>query len=206
MAVMLQALKLPNADLYDRDARNDPFLSEYAEARTLALTEPEAAIRSMEALASKGSVMAILYVADALQTGWIYGTKHPERAEDWYRVAAEAGSSRALHELGVTQRHRGDFDAAVSSITSAISQNYPPAINAMAIMKFRGLGVPRDREEARALWVRAADLGHAPSSRNLAMAYLNGVFGWWRVPLGLLELVRSTALYAVAEPYSDRRR
>jgi TPR repeat protein len=203
---MLHALKLPNGDLYDRDARSDPFLSEYAEARALAFTEPEAAIKSMEALAFKGSIMAILYVADAMQTGWIYGTKYPERAEGWYRVAAEAGSSRALHELGLTQRDRGDFDAAVSSITSAISANYPPAINSMAIMKYRGLGVPRDREEARALWARAADLGHAPSSRNLAMAYLNRAFGWWRVPLGLLELVRSTALYAVSERYSDRRR
>jgi TPR repeat protein len=206
LAIMLNALELSESDVYDRDARRDALLGEYVEARALAFTDPHAAIASMEALAFRGSIMAILYVADAIQTGWIYGTKYPERAEAWYKVAAEGGSSRALHELGRTQRARGDFDAALSSIASAISQNYPPAINSMAIMKYHGEVVPRDREEAKALWTRGARLGHPPSSRNLGMAYLDGAFGWWRVPLGVLELVRSAALYAASERYSDRRR
>ena len=199
-------MKLKNGELYDRDVLTDSYLNEYEDSVALALAEPAVAIARMEALAFKGSIMAILYVADAMRTGWIYGEKYLERAEGWYQVAVNAGSVRALHNLGLTQRDRGDDGSAIANISAAISKNYPPAMNSMATMKFRGEVVAKDLEGARMLWKRASSLGHVPSSRNLAAAYSNGKFGWYRVPLGLIISVRAAIQSANASLYSDRLR
>ncbi|MDB5492720.1 MAG: hypothetical protein JWP86_57, partial [Phenylobacterium sp.] len=154
-------------ELYDSDARDDPFIAEYERARdSLHTSEWRRRLEELEQLAYRGSIMSILLVSDAMRDGWMYDQDLPG-AEAWYRVAVESGSARGLFGLGLTHLLMGRFSEAVQDLEAAIARNYPPAYNALAGIYFRGDGVPVDRPRARHLWRKGAAMGHLPAKRNL---------------------------------------
>lgn len=174
---------------YDLDARNDPFLSEYERARGLVGTPDwRNGVQELERLAYGGSLMSMLLVADAMRSGWMYDQDLPG-AEAWYRVAADSGSARGLFGLGVTYLLMDRFSEAIQNLESAIARDFPPALNALAGIYYRGDGVPVDRQRALDLWLRGASLGHLPSKRNLVQQSIRGRFGPWRLAVGILTLL-----------------
>ena len=69
---------------------------------------------------------------------------------------------------------RGDFAAAVKLYRRAADQGHADAANSLAIMYFRGNGVPYDDTEAARWFLRAAELGDANAQRNIGNAYRFG--------------------------------
>jgi TPR repeat protein len=101
------------------------------------------------------------------------------------------------------------FSEAIQDLEAAIARNYPPALNALAGIYFRGDGVPVDRRRALNLWRRGASLGHLPSKRNLVQQSLRGRLGPWRFVLGVIGLLPvATELSTVkaTNRYPDRLR
>ncbi|WP_397402191.1 tetratricopeptide repeat protein [Phenylobacterium sp.] len=198
-----------NQDLYDLDARNDPFLAEYEKARDLLQTsEWRRGLQEIERLAYGGSIMSILLVSDAMRAGWMYD-QDLSGAEAWYRTAVDSGSARGLFGLGLTYLLMDRYVEAIRQLEAAIDRNYPPALNALAGMYFRGDGVPIDVRRAVKLWRKGASLGHLPSKRNLVQQSLRGRLGPWSYVLGaisLLPVVVEMAIVRTTNRFTDRLR
>ena len=200
-----------HSELYDVDARNDPFLAEYGRARSLLFgSDWRRGLDEMEGLAHRGSLMSMLFVADAMRVPWGYEQDLPE-AEAWFRVAVESGSARGLFGLGLTHLQMGRFSDAIQDLEAAIARDFPPAYNALAGMHFRGDGVPIDRQRALGLWRRGASLGHLGAKRDLIHELIHGRYGLLGRVEGILkvlplaiEIVRIRN--ANANVYTDRLR
>ncbi len=199
----------PEDDPYDVDARVDPYITEYERARDLLHTsEWLQGVKALEELAYRGSIMSILLVADAMRIGWIYD-RDLSGAEAWYRVAIDLGSARGIFGLGLTHLQMGRFAEARHDLEMAIERNYPPALNSLAGIYFRGDGVSVDKKLALELWRRGASLGHIPAKRNIMRESLNGRLGPWNFIRGLLKFVPialEIAKMKEVNQYSDRLR
>lgn len=198
----------PPADLYDVDARIDPFFAEYERARdALYGADWLEGVEEIERLAHRGSIMSILLVADAMRVGgWIYD-QDLSGAEAWYRVAIDSVSARGLFGLGLTHLLMGRFTEAIGELEAA-AEVFPPAYNALAGIYFRGDGVLVNKQKARQLWLKGSALGHLPARRNLCRLRLHGRIGFRERLAGLLD-VMPLAFELVeikASPYTDRMR
>jgi TPR repeat protein len=200
----------PESDLFDVDAREDPLLAEYKHARDLILGgDWQRGLPELEELANRGSIMSILLIADAMRAGWMYSKDLP-RAEAWYRVAVKSGSARGLFGLGLTHLLMGRYSEAIQELEEASdARNFPPALNTLAGIYFRGDGVKVDRRRALNLWRRAASLGHLPAKQNLLIQCSCGQFGpWWFVwsIINLLPFIIEMSISRTSNPYTDRLR
>jgi len=194
---------------YDVDARNDPLLADYVQARDLLHTADwRVGLRELEQLAHRGSIMSMLLVSDAMRDGWMYDQDLPG-AEAWYRVAVRSGSARGLFGLGLTHLLMGRFAEAIQDLEEAVARDFPPALNALAGIYFRGDGVPVDRRKALDLWRRGASLGHLPAKRNLVQQSIHGRLGASRIIEGLMALLPFACEWVTVRrtsPYTDRLR
>ena len=175
--------------LYDMDGRSDPFFVDYERARD-ALNGPSwhDGLIELEELARRGSIMSMLFVADAMRDGWKYDQDLPG-AEAWYSVAVESGSARGLVGLGLTYLLMGRFSEAIENIEGAIARTYPPAYNSLAGIYFRGDGVPINRPRALELWRQGAAFGHLPAKRNLILQLVYGSNGFQGRIEGVLKIL-----------------
>lgn len=152
--------------------------------------------------------MSILLVADAMRDGTLYD-RDLCGAERWYKVAVESGSVRGLVGLALTHLLMGRVQDAVRELESAIELGYPPAMNALAGVLFRGDGGLRDEARAFSLWRRAARLGHIHAKRHLISQSWKGKLGWRglveSIPL-YITLVVDVFTVMFRDRYSDRLR
>jgi TPR repeat protein len=195
-------------ELYDVDARRDPLIEEYVQARDLVHRDWRKALQDLEALSHRGSIMSILYVSDCMQRGQGYETDLPG-AERWYRVAVASGSARGVWGLAMTHLLMRKYDLAIEGLELAISQSYPPAINSLAGIYFRGDGVPVDKSKSLKLYLRGTSLGHFYSKRNLVALSMRGSFGFWRAlvsPWVFITLVVDVICIFSTNRYTDRLR
>lgn len=164
--------------LFDVDVDNDPLFGEYERSRAL-INGPDRrrALKELEILAHRGSIMSLFFVSDAMRDGWEYDQNLP-RAEAWYRVAVESGSARGIFSLGLTHLLMHRFDEAIEELEAAISRDYPPAYNSLAGVYLRGDGVPVDRQRAIKLLRKGSMLGHLPAKRNLIRQLIHGSCGF----------------------------
>lgn len=199
----------PSNELFDVDARNDPFFAEYRRALELLQgSDWRRGLEDMERLAHEGSLMSMLLVSDAMREGWMYKQDLPG-AENWYRVAVESGSARGLYGLGLTHLLMGRVGDAIQELEAAIARDFPPAYNALACIYFRGDGVPSDHQRALSLWRKGTRLGHLPARRNLLQQRLHGRYGFsgrvagWR---DLLPYAFEVVAARRTNRYTDRMR
>jgi TPR repeat protein len=195
-------------ELYDAEVRADPYLDEYVRARDLMATDRIQAIKDMEALAHRGSVLSMFFVADAVRDGYIY-ERDLSCAERWYEAAAAAGWARGLTGLALTHLLMGRTEEAVKELEAAIEDNYPPAMNTLAGIYFRGDGGFTDKSKALALWKRGASLGHFHAKRHLIDQSLHGKFGFWRRLMAVPQIASLIADHISihgTNPYTDRLR
>ena len=94
-----------------------------------------------------------------------------------YEAAAEAGSAEAQVRLAYLLDYAEENDKAVHWYRAAADQDYPDGIAGLAGMYAKGEGVPQDQEQARELFVKAAEAGHAGAIRVLIKAYDKGELG-----------------------------
>lgn len=192
-----------------RNELHDPFLKEYESACDLLKTsEWRTGLDQLERLSHQGSIMSILFVADALRDGWKYDQDF-SAAEAWYLVAIDFGATRGLLGLGLTYLLMGRFDEALQNLEKAAECNYAPAHNALAGMYFRGDGVPVDKKRALELWKKAVSLGHLPAQRHIIQQSIHGHYGFFARLKGYLNLF--PVAWEITEtktknPYNDRFR
>jgi len=122
-----------------------------------------------------------------------------ERAEYWYRRGYEAGSTRAMLDLGKVLAARGDIIGAEEVFSRGAADNWGPALFWLAWYRMkRRLG--RGRDQTLALLERAATKGSPAAKWILARSLSRGRFGIGGVPRGLKLMWASNAeRFAVVE-------
>lgn len=109
----------------------EPDLNELRRAVDELSSDPLKALRDLERLANRGSLASMLYIGQAYESGSA-GHANLERAEEWYRRAADAGQIRAVFALGDLCRRRGDHAAARVTYERGAAAGYSPSMRAMA--------------------------------------------------------------------------
>jgi TPR repeat protein len=176
---------------FDLDEKMDPFFDEYQEALVHAMSDRPAAIEIIEKLAKSGSILSILYIADSLRTGWIYG-KDLIAAEEWYRIAISSGSNRGQYGLGLVYHAAAKYDQAILEFESSASKQYPPSMFMLGWMYYFGQSVDVCFNKAKFWWLEGAIRGHYNSMKYLSDLIISGKFGLFRLPIGYLWRIRAT--------------
>ena len=197
-----------SAHLYDQEQKTDPYFREYSDAVARLSTEWRQATLDLKELAYRGSMMSMLYIADVKMRGWKIPQDLPG-AESWFEAACKSGSLRGRCGLALTHLLMGKFSRAIDELEEVVADGYPPAMNSLAGIYFRGDGVDVDKKKAYALWRRGASLGHFHSSRHLFQQSIRGQFGaaaFIRAPLVFLSAFFKVFPALASNSHSDRMR
>ena len=126
---------------------------------------------------SDGAIAAALERADcasaARRLGVAYargelGLERDERrAAALYKAAAARGDAAAQHNLGLMYMSGGKAPKALKWFRAAAAQDHAPSLYNLATAYAFGTGVPRDADEAAALYLRASLLGSADAAYAL---------------------------------------
>src|SRR6478752_6407261 len=122
---------------------DEPDLDELRRLHGLLSTDPGRALAGLKELADRGSLMSMVYVANAYRKG-IGTSVDTSRSEDWYRRAAAAGSALASYELGRICLDAKDYEGAHREFSDSAAKEYPPSMNLLAMMYVHGKGVDVD--------------------------------------------------------------
>ncbi|WP_044873827.1 tetratricopeptide repeat protein [Pseudomonas sp. LFM046] len=143
------------------------------ELRERLAMDPRQAARTILAAARDGALEAQTLLGQILLDG--NGIERdPALARTWFRIAAERGDAMARNMLGrcLEQGWGGevDLEGAAREYRLALEAGLDWAMYNYAGLLATGRGVARDQHRAFALYLQAAELGHA-KSMNLAGRY-----------------------------------
>ncbi len=77
-------------------------------------------------------------------------------------------------DSGVAALKRGDYATAFQEMHPLAEQGNPVAQYNVALMYFKGRGVPQNSAEAERWYTKSAEQGNTGAQRNLGFMYLNG--------------------------------
>jgi len=112
------------------------------------------------------------------------------RAMGLLRTSADAGHAPSQSLLAYILDNAGFNDEAVAYYRKAAAQGDPEGEFGLGSMYAAGEGVRRDPAEARKWITRAAERGHTPAIRLLALAYIKGELGVDEAERGSAEALR----------------
>jgi TPR repeat protein len=185
-------------DDYDLLAR-EPDLERLRSAHALLSTNIAEGMVELEVLANAGSIMGMLYLAQAYELG--QNADHV-KAERWYRLAFERGSATALFSLGSIYYKRKDYVAAEKMFAEGASKNDAPSMYWLASIYLSTQSGPEKSEQARILLEDATKRGQVHAKHGLGLLYLKGRFGMKNIPRGLW-LFLTGIIDAVRVTYRD---
>lgn len=169
----------------------DPHLQEYLAAGKALERSRADAFQIFESLALQGSVLSMLFLADAIRRGDGYRIDL-EKSEGWYKHAASLGSGRAMYGLGLVHLARRDLPNAFEAWRSAGERGCGAAMWVLGRVHLHGDGgVAPDAGVARAFFEQGSSLGHVWSTRSLALLLMTGRFGLSQRLRGYLEYLGS---------------
>jgi len=141
--------------------------------------EPARAEAIWTPLAELGDRLSLYALGKLYDAGGPGFAPDPERAAEWYRRAAAAGSTDARNNLALLYAEgRGverDPAAAAELWRRAAAAGHPQAQYNLAMAHYEGLGVPQSLEEAAVWFRRAADNGLPEGQFALAELYRLGI-------------------------------
>jgi TPR repeat protein len=152
------------------------------EAYELLSTDREHALAPLEELAGRGSVLSMLYLAQT------YGAEpggDRAKAEKWYRLAYERGSSTALFALGSLYYRERNYDEAEKIFKDGASKNDGVSMYWLAstyVVDTRHTGKSAEIKE---LLERSMALGQVYAQHDLGLFLLKGRYGLKNIPRGL---------------------
>jgi TPR repeat protein len=170
--------------------------------------DPRGTIKKLENYAADGSVQSMVYLGFAYQGGLVV-ERDWEKAELWYRRAADRGSIDASFRLATLLIERKQYNQARALLDGLAAKEFAPALYTLGQLYAGGRGIGKNIDLSRELWSRAAQAGHLPSKRNLSFLLMRGRFGILKIPIGFLMWVRGVieaALVFSENPKSDRLR
>ena len=136
-----------------------------------------AAQKWYEAAAAKGNADALFILGSVLMASSHVTNK--DNAVDFFRRAAEKGSSRAAYNLGLAylQGQVAPKEPALAAewFEKAADRAQPDALYALATLYRDGNGVARDPIEAARLLQRASELGNPVATTEFGIAVFNGI-------------------------------
>lgn len=140
---------------------------------------PAKTLAELRAAAKSGEPQALLDLADELAYGAEATAESQAESATWYRRAAEKGSDRGQHHLGLLQWNGEGVEKnraeAVKWFRRAADQGYDSAQYWLAsAYEFGEGGLPADPAEAARWYRRAADQGHDLSQSSLGQLYAAG--------------------------------
>jgi TPR repeat protein len=144
----------------DKEALNHAF--------NLLSSDPEEALVELKALADRGSIASMLYIAHTYRK--LKGDLL--QSNEWFRRAMNAGSLLGSYELARNYREANNHSDALEVLRVGESDGYAPSIHQLGVMYWKGLGVDKDTDKARKLFERASALGHVYAKRNLGILLL----------------------------------
>jgi len=171
-------------------------------------TEPARALVELKALAARGSVVSMLYIADAYRKGRGTAVEIYE-AKDWYTRAMQSGSVTGCYELGRIYYEQRNYSKAEEAFRQGESKNHAPSIHMLGLMHLKGIGVEKNRDKARELFEKASSLGHVFAKRNLAILLMTGRYGASQFVRGLTLFVtgiKHLLAVVVSDRYDERLR
>jgi TPR repeat protein len=187
---------------------NEPDLAQLQLAHALLATDPAKALVELKALADRGSVMSMLYIAHAVRNGAGTQVDLP-LAEEWYRRAASRGCLSASYEVGRVCLDMQDYPKAVEAFRNGAAKNYPPSLHFLGMMYLKGQGVQKDVSRARALFEQAVSRGNVFAKRSLGVLLMRGGFGLFAVARGVWLFasgLKDVVFVVVKDRFSDRLR
>lgn len=171
---------------------NEPDLARLSRAYVRMATDWPYALSELTSLADLGSVMSVLYIAQAYQRG--IGTPVDlGQYEKWLHRAKDAGSALAAYKLGLFYLRDGKYDKAESNLLHAASFDFVPALARLGLLYSRGNEFAFDKIRAKQFLERASLRGHISGKRDLAVFLIRGKFG-------VLQKLRGMVMY-VTLPY-----
>lgn len=151
----------------------------YCASFTADPTEARAAYRTYRRLAKKGCPDGWFGLGRARQYG--YGVKpKPEKAEKYYRRAAQLGHAEAQEALGLLYEfaEKPDYRRARKWYTRALKQHSSDTSDAayrLGWLYERGLGGKKDIQKACQLYRKAAKAGYPEAQRAIGYLYEKGL-------------------------------
>ena len=166
----------------------EPDLDELRTAYALLATNGSVARPKLEALAGRGSILSMWYLADAYASGRFFA-KDLDKAKTWYIRAEANGWIPASYNLGREYYELNDYNSAFEAFSRGAAKNYVPAVYRLAMMYKDGLGTTKDINECRNLLNIAVSKGHLFAKRDLAGLYISGSLGVLQIPYGVWMLI-----------------
>lgn len=163
----------------------DPLRKDVDRLRAAVCGYSSPELRKIEDLAQNGSCRSAVFLADETREGGVY-LQNYEGALRWYGVAEELGCVDGIHGAGVIYMNLNQYHRALSKFQHAAAHGYGPSMNQIGIMYFHGIGVSADPRTAEKWWIKGAFRGHLWSMRNFCVKSIQGHFGPFKVPIGLL--------------------
>jgi TPR repeat protein len=135
--------------------------------------DPEEALVELKALADRGSIASMLYIAHTYRKL----KRDLPQSNEWFRRAMNAGSPLGSYELARNYRNARNYAQALEILKVGDANDYAPSIHLLGVMYWKGVGVDKDIDKARKLFERASALGHVYAKRNLGTLLIKGHYG-----------------------------
>lgn len=186
----------------------EPDLESLRRAYARLSSEPNEAIRDLEALVERGSLASMQYIADAYEGG--LGVERDQvKAREWYERAAHAGDALAAYRLGRKYLQEGKYNEAKELFEIGMAQGYMPCLHYLGRMYWKGVGVSQNLDQARSLLERASNAGYVFAKRDLALFLIKGRFGMAQRIRGMwlwLAAVKGLVTVSLTDPTRERLR
>ena len=190
------------------DWTKEPDQVELRRAYDLRATDSTQALVALKALADRGSMMSMMYIAEIYRNGKETSVDLDE-AQKWLRRAIQNGSVPASYELGRMLFEFKNYPQSKEAFEIGETHNFAPSINMLGTMYLNGIGVEKNLTRARELLERASSLGHVFAKRNLAGLLVRGAdgpHGFFRGVRLFLVAIKDTLVVVCSSPFSDRLR
>jgi TPR repeat protein len=173
----------------DEELRDsDPDSAKLERAQALVLTDFSEARSMFEELASRGSLLAMNYLAFALVK-----RGDTEEAKRWYQAAYEKGSSTGLYSLAMIENRQGFVRKAEILWEQGASKEDGPSVFRLATVYLNSEDKIK-RAKAKALLEKAHRLGQLRATILLGRRLASGKYGIQNVPKGVLLFLRGLFL------------
>ncbi|MHB8884743.1 MAG: SEL1-like repeat protein [Methylovirgula sp.] len=151
----------------------EPDIKRLGDAYGFLSTNRLRAISELEHLANEGSVMSMLYLAQAYQNEPNFD---PKKIQDWYRSAYERGSATGLSGLGAHFHQFGNHTEAEKIYKEGVSKN-----DGVSMYWLASLYVEDNRydksSEIKDLLEKSAALGLIRAKKDLSLSLIKGHYG-----------------------------
>lgn len=137
-------------------------------------------------LAARGSVWSMKEIGLCLENGRSVDRDLAE-AERWYKQAFTGGSQIAMLRGAKMAASRGDYAACKAMLQVGVEQDWAPAMFWLAWYRRQQAKSP---STYLSLLRTAARRGHPAAQAFLASFMAQGLFGFWRVPLGFFLVLK----------------